>query len=104
MFGNQFNAYYINPEQVGSWEETAKLNKDAIPSLALGFAASTENIKTEIAQVSALVKQYNWPLQQGRLDPATGIPEFISKMKASGMDKILSDVQNQLNAWKKANP
>lgn len=103
MFGNQFNAYYINPEQVGAWEATSKLNKDAIPSLALGFAASTENIKTEIAQVSALVKQYNWPLQQGRLDPATGIPEFVSKMKASGMDKILSEVQNQLNAWKNAN-
>jgi putative aldouronate transport system substrate-binding protein len=79
------------------------VNKSATPSTALGFAANTEKVKTEVAQVSALYKQYNLPLQGGRLDPATGIPEFLSKVKNAGMDKIIAELQTQIDAWKKAN-
>ncbi len=103
MFGNQFNAYYLDKAQVGNWEKTATLNKSSTPSLALGFAANTDKIKTEIAQVSALVKQYSLPLQGGRQDPATGLPEFLGKLKDAGIDKIITEVQTQVIAWKKAN-
>jgi putative aldouronate transport system substrate-binding protein len=103
MFGDQFNAYYVDESQVGNWEKTAELNKNSTPSLALGFAANTDKVKTEVAQVSALVKQYSIPLTGGRLDPATGIPEFLGKLKDAGMDRIIAEVQTQINAWKKAN-
>jgi putative aldouronate transport system substrate-binding protein len=102
MFGNQFNAFYGDPAQVGSWDATYKLNQEATPSVALGFAVNSEKVKTEVAQVSALVKQYSLPLMRGQADPAVLLPEFQNKPKQAGMDKLLEEIQQQLGQWQKA--
>ena len=51
MFGNQFNAYFVSEEQASAnvWEETAKLNTSATPSVALGFSFNSDPVKTELA-------------------------------------------------------
>ena len=102
LFGNVFNGYYTNPDLVGVWEKEQAMNKDAPASTALGFAADLTKLSTESAQVNAVIKQYGYPMMKGILDPATGLAEFNSKLKAAGQDKIIEEVQNQINAWKKA--
>ncbi|MCD6519868.1 MAG: DUF3502 domain-containing protein, partial [Anaerolineae bacterium] len=57
-FGNQFNAYYVDPEQVGAWEETKKINDASVPSVLLGFAVDKEPIKNELAQITATTEEY----------------------------------------------
>jgi putative aldouronate transport system substrate-binding protein len=100
MFGNQFLAYYKNAAQVGSWEETAKLNKDAKPSAALGFTFKRDNVKTELAQVTAIKNEVGKVLDRGAVDPAKTLPEYISKLKQAGIDKIAEEMQKQLQEWK----
>jgi putative aldouronate transport system substrate-binding protein len=100
MFGNQFNAYYTNEAQVGSWETTKELNDTAKVSPALGFSFSPDAVKTELAQVDAVVKQYGAPIFAGQIDPATAIPEFREQLKAAGIDAVVAEVQKQLDAWK----
>ncbi len=41
-------------------------------------------------------------MMKGQLDPAAGLTEFLSRLKAAGQDKIIEEVQNQINAWKKS--
>jgi putative aldouronate transport system substrate-binding protein len=103
MFGNQFNAYYVSPDQVGAWEETDKINKTAIRSVILGFSFNQDPVKTEIAQVQAASAEMEVPLMRGQLDPATALPEFQKKLTDAGIDKVLTEMQSQIDAWMKAN-
>jgi len=101
MFGNQFLAYYASEAEVGSWPLQAKINRTATPSIALGFAVNTDPIKAQVAQVSAVTKQYGLPLTLGLVDPAKGVPQLLTALKAAGQDKIIAEVQKQLITWSK---
>ena len=103
MFGNQFNGYYTDASQVGTYAATLQLNQTATPSTALGFAFDSTPVKTQIAQVTAVGSQYYTPLRNGLIDPATGIPAYQQALKQAGLDAIKAEMQKQLDAWAKAN-
>ena len=102
-FGNQFNAYYIDPDQAKQkiWEATYKLNNDAPPSVALGFNFNPTPVKTELANVSAVVKELQPPLTEGRVDPATALPEYLKRLDEAGLQKVIDETQKQLTDWAK---
>jgi len=104
MFGNQFNAHYVDMAQaeLDVWNATKKLNDSAATSEAMGFAFVQGPVETEVAQVTAVNTELGTPLAQGRVDPATGLPEYIERMKAAGVEKIQAEVVKQLDEWKKA--
>jgi putative aldouronate transport system substrate-binding protein len=102
-YGNQFNAYYVSEDQVGAWEETDKINKEAVKSVLLGFSFNQEPVKTEIAQVQAAAGEMEVPLMRGMLDPATALPDFQKKLKDAGIDKVIAEMQKQIDEWRKAN-
>ncbi|MDQ6420182.1 DUF3502 domain-containing protein [Paenibacillus sp. LHD-117] len=39
----------------------------------------------------------------GTLDPEKNLPDFISKLKAAGIDKVIAEKQKQLDEWAKVN-
>jgi putative aldouronate transport system substrate-binding protein len=100
-FGNQFNAYYIDPEQakLNAWEATYKLNNDSPPSVALGFNFNPEPVKTELANIAAVVKEVSEPLTNGWVDPATALPEYLKRLDEAGLQTVLAEAQKQLSAW-----
>ncbi len=98
-FGNQFNAYYRDPKQVGAWEKTKAMNDGAFPSEALGFVVDREPIKTEVAQVSAVLKELSDPIANGFASYDEKAPELLAKLKEAGSDKIVAEVQRQINEW-----
>lgn len=99
-FGNNFNAYLYGEQADNVWEETAKVNDEAIVSNLLGFSLNTDEIKTEISTCEATTKEYLESLASGAVDPETTIPEFLSKLKAAGADKVIEEAQKQIDAWK----
>lgn len=100
-FGNQFNAYYIDPEQAKQkvWEATYKLNNDSPPSAALGFNFNPEPVKTELANISAVVKELSEPLTSGMVDPETALPEYLKRLDEAGLQTVIEETQKQLNEW-----
>lgn len=70
-------------------------------SEALGFVLNPDSIKTELAQISAIVKQYADPIKKGLVDPATAIPDLNSRLAQAGLSKVSAEVQRQLNEWNK---
>ncbi|NIK70392.1 MULTISPECIES: ABC transporter substrate-binding protein [unclassified Paenibacillus] len=103
MFGNQFLSYVMKGNDPTVWAKTEEFNKAAKRSKALGFGFDPTPVKTEYAAVSNVITQYEMPLETGSVDPEKVLPEFISKLKAAGIDKIIAEKQKQLDAWAQTN-
>lgn len=104
VFGNQFLSYVMKNDDPDIWNKTKAFNESAKPSKALGFVFDASPVKTEVAAVSNVVTQYRLPLETGSVDPAKLLPEFIEKLKAAGLDKIIAEKQKQLDEWAKSAP
>jgi putative aldouronate transport system substrate-binding protein len=100
MFGNQFNAYYRNENQVGAWDETKKLNDEATPAPTLGFVFDREPVKNEIAAITALTAEYT-PLGAKGSDSSI-LPKMMEDIKAAGSDKVKEELAKQIAAWQAA--
>jgi putative aldouronate transport system substrate-binding protein len=102
MFGNQFNAPYRDPIQVGAWPKTKEMDDTAMPSQALGFTFDRTPVETELAQVAAVCTDLCPPINNGWVDPETEIPNLVDELKKAGIEKIMAEMQSQLYAWKAA--
>ena len=72
----------------------------------LGFVFDQEPVVNEIAACAGVIDEYKKPLMKGAY-PADQIEtvcaEFVEKLNANGMDKIVEEAQKQLNEWRAAN-
>ena len=99
--GNQFNAYLVEGQQEGVWEETMEINNNAEVSPISGFSFNEEAVSTEMAQMSSVTSEYKF---LGVYDDfETRFEEFRTKMEQAGVEKYKAEVQSQLDAWLTAN-
>ncbi|MCM8710044.1 ABC transporter substrate-binding protein [Clostridium sp. SYSU_GA19001] len=103
QFQNMSIAYIQKGTPADYWTKVKEANAKMIKSPALGFAFDPAPVKTEVAAVTNVINQYKVPLESGTVDPEKVLPEFISKLKAAGMDKIIAEKQKQLDTWAQAN-
>jgi putative aldouronate transport system substrate-binding protein len=68
-------------------------------SPSMGYIFVQEPVTTEIAAVNTVIAQYTPGFNSGALNPDTALPEFISALKAAGIDKIIAENQRQIDAW-----
>jgi putative aldouronate transport system substrate-binding protein len=99
-WGNQFitKVWEGNPADMRA--QARKENQEAMTSPLLGFSINTTPIQNEIMMITNVINQYRPGLESGQVDPAKGLPDFIRALDAAGAEKMVSEVQNQLNAWK----
>lgn len=102
-FGNQFINYLWDSEDPEKWAKFEQFNADSMPTKTLGFVLNTEPIKTEIAQCTNVWNQYVPSLETGTSDPEKLVPEAIQALKDAGVDKIIAEMQKQLDEWVAAN-
>ena len=101
-FGNQFNAFYMDTQEIGSWDETDKTNKESKLSPFRGFMLDTDPIKTELAQLLAVSQEYKDDTIFARADWEKAFDEYTQKSQRAGLDKVVEEVQRQLDAYKAA--
>lgn len=99
MFATNYLAYIDKGMPKTVWEDTKKLNAEAIPSNLIGFSFDPEPVKAEIAKTSAVFSEYSRAIELGVADEAK-YNEFLDKLKAAGSDKIIAEMQKQIDAWK----
>ncbi|GHU86643.1 ABC transporter substrate-binding protein [Spirochaetia bacterium] len=99
-WGNQFitKVWTGNPPDLR--EQARKENQNASSSPLLGFSFDTAPIQNEIAMLSNIISQYRPGLESGTIDPAQGLPAFIKALDGGGAEKVIAEIQKQLNAWK----
>ncbi len=97
--GNQFNLPRESTDPANILEMLDSFNKLGKPVPILGWAFDAEPVKKEIAALASIVQGHRDPLNAGSVDPATKLPEFISALKANGIDAVVAEAQKQLDAF-----
>jgi len=99
MLGNQFINYLWDTEDPQKWEQFRDFNEGAVVSPGLGFVFDGNEVKSEVAAVVNVDKQYLIALESGSVDPEAVLPEYIKKLGIAGIDKIIQAKQTQFNAF-----
>ena len=71
------------------------------PSLGFRYACPPE-MEARMAALNNAADSMNNALTAGALDPAAALPQYISSLKAAGLDELRADVQRQYDEWKAA--
>jgi putative aldouronate transport system substrate-binding protein len=103
LFANQFNTYLFPNEDPQKWQKFKDYNASAKTSPILGFTFNVEPVKTKVAALTGIKKQYFPGLETGKADPATQLPKMLDKMKAAGLDDVLKEMQTQVDAFLASN-
>ncbi len=99
--GNQFNAYLVEGQKEGVWEETMEINNNAEVSPISGFSFNEEPVSTQMAQMSSVAGEYKFA---GLYDDFEArFEEYRTKMEQAGVEEYKAEVQRQLDEWLKAN-
>jgi putative aldouronate transport system substrate-binding protein len=100
MFGNQFNAYLNEGVADDVWKQTADMNAKAVKSPLIGFVPDLTSITNEISQVSSVISEFKI-MHQGADDPKNYMDTFIKKLNEAGQQKILVELQKQVDEFTK---
>ncbi|MDQ6419363.1 DUF3502 domain-containing protein [Paenibacillus sp. LHD-117] len=102
-FGNLFNAYRTDATQPKWIPVGPDMNNNAVTSKILGFSFDPSSVKSELAQTASVISEFKAGLITGSLDPETTLPKLNDKLKKAGLDKLLAEMQKQIDEWKAAN-
>mgnify|MGYP002801139971 FL=1 len=97
--GNWFILHTIAGEPTNKWDIYRDFNRSCTRSVLLGFSPDLNPILTEYEAVSAVCRQYLAGIMAGAVDPDIYLPLLNQKLKAAGMDKMQTVLQNQVDSW-----
>jgi putative aldouronate transport system substrate-binding protein len=66
----------------------------AIP--ILGYTFDQTPVTNEMAALGQVAAEYALALNTGFMDPATALPEFLAKLEANGIQKVVDEANSQL--------
>lgn len=101
QFSNQFNAYLTDPQEDDIWEETAKMNSQAIYSPLVGFNFDYSKFEIELNNCNDVYSEFMTSFIQGiygdKLD--SQYQAFLKKLDQAGANRIIAEMQRQVDAW-----
>ncbi|EMS70515.1 ABC transporter substrate-binding protein [Ruminiclostridium cellobioparum] len=101
FWGMQMRDFDLN--KVGSPETLPQIQKEyhdtAVPNKFRSYYMDTEKIKNEYAAVQNVMEQYFNPLELGYVDPVKGLDTTQKQMKAAGNEKVLAELQAQIDKF-----
>lgn len=100
MLGNVFNSYLLPGQPDDLWEQTKEINETAEMDPLLTFSFDRTNVENEMARLVAIEKEFQPILDNGLDDTEKTLSLRQEKMKAAGFDKVLAEVQRQIDEWR----
>ena len=83
--------------------EMMRYNKEAVIPNHMGFVFDIEPVANELAACTNVVMEYRDVLRKGQLSSQeevdNTVDEFVAKLKANNVDKIVAEVQRQIDDW-----
>ncbi len=83
------------------WLDYAANADNFTKSIYVGFKIDTEPFKTELTKLQAVKDEYLNPLDLGVVDPETGLAMLQKAYKNAGIDKVIAEVQKQVDEFLK---
>lgn len=89
----------LGEQQKKSMSVVFDADKTAEPSPMSGFVFNTEPVKTQLASTAAIFAEMIPALNNGAMDPAKYLPDFLARMDTAGSKDIIAEKQKQIDAW-----
>ena len=104
-FGNQFNMWLIPGQADDVWEQTIKMNSEALPINTPGFRPSTTAVAAEIGACRTVDSEYQlqWLNCKTEDEVRAWLTEYNQKLKEAGIDAIVANLQAELDKYCEAN-
>lgn len=102
-FGNLFINYVLEGEPETKWDDFQKFNDESIASEALGFKFDISNVTNELAAISNVLSEFKFALYSGSVDIDEYLDKMNTKLKEQGLQKVIDEMQTQIDAWKAEN-
>ena len=80
-------------------DEFDRYESKAVYSPLTAFVFDDSAVAAECAAVANVLTEYKLPLDFGVSDPETALPELREKVKEAGVDKIIDEVNRQLEEY-----
>jgi putative aldouronate transport system substrate-binding protein len=100
--GNLMLTYLNTSDPQDKWAQYKTFNDSATNSPMLGFQFDDSNVKPEIANLKNAKAAVEAALFTGTVDPNKFLAKAIQKYKESGLDKVMTEAQKQIDAWRAA--
>ena len=100
-FGNQFNALLLEDQADDTWEQTEKMNNEAIKSKMLGFVPNTDAVTTELANITNVAEEYKAKRQYGTVAVSEWEKDYAAKLDKAGIHKLRDEMQKQYDEFLK---
>ncbi len=98
---DQWNSSWNSTESLRQMQEN---NEKGTAVKCLGFSFDSSNVRTEVAQLSAIYSEVNSVFDVGAMpDFDKYLKETQERVKEAGIDTLLEEVNKQYQEWKKAN-
>lgn len=81
------------------WEQMWESNKEAHPSLALGFVFDSTEVADQVTACGNVIAQYYLPIINGEVDIDSYLPVFQKALHDAGIDDVIAAKQSQLDDW-----
>ncbi|NLM79330.1 MAG: DUF3502 domain-containing protein, partial [Ruminococcaceae bacterium] len=84
-------------------DRIVEYNNNAVLPNHMGFVFNLEPVTNEIAACTNVVMEYRNLLRDGELESEdevdTVVDEFIAKLEANNVQKVIDEAQSQVDAW-----
>ena len=98
--GNLFITYKTEAEPESKWDEFKEFNDKSKVSPALGFKFNSSDVVTEIAAINNVLEEFKSTIYSGSVDVDEYLGKLNSKLKEQGIDKVIAEMQKQIDEWK----
>lgn len=97
--GDLFNTYTLDTEPVDKWDVFQDFNDKAVEAPVFGFDFDASSVLTEVAGLRNVLDEFGPSLYTGSVEPSEYLPKLNEKLKATGVDRIIEEMQRQIDEW-----
>ena len=101
LVGNPFIGRLTPTDPDNLWDILKKANAAATKSPIFGFSFNPDPVKNEMSAIQNVKDEFVPHLFVGEVDVDSTLAKMNDKLNASGLDKVINEMQKQIDAWKK---
>ncbi|MGG5461598.1 ABC transporter substrate-binding protein [Clostridium sp. B9] len=102
-YGNLFDTYVLDVDPADKWDAFEDFNAAAKSSPVLGFKFNSDSVSAEVTAINNALQEFERLLFSGSIDPVDGLERLNQKLYDCGLEKVKTEMQSQLDAWKAEN-
>ncbi|MBD2843867.1 ABC transporter substrate-binding protein [Paenibacillus sp. IB182496] len=102
--GNTLHGFETQVDPEGYLDYVKEVHEKAVRAPLYGFQMNPEPVRTEIAQIAAVIGEYHEVLRSGGVRNGDQYyEEFLDKLRAAGSERLIEEAQKQIDEWRAEN-